>query len=141
MIRLATVEDIPKLCTLAQEFASSTEFVKGFDKDRFIANWTHFIKQCGIIFILNEFDGMLGGIKYPDINSGTMTAAECFWFVSPLKRGEGMKLLTAFEQWAKDNECKSVIMVHLMDSMPEKLQTVYKRNGYKAAEIHYVKEL
>jgi len=140
-IRVATHDDIPMLRGLAEEFASSTEFVKCFDFDSFSKAWHCFIDSAGVIFILGDFDGMLGAIKYPDINNGQLTSMECFWYVSPSKRGKGKALLTAFETWSKENGCSTMRMVHLTDSMPERLQTVYKRMGYKAVEVHYVKEL
>ena len=142
MIRKATTEDLPKLLNLAQEFYASSEFLEGFNLNIFVANWSNFINNdIGVIWILNEFDGILGAVKYPDINSGELVATEFFWFVSPDKRGDGIKLLREFEKWAKEVGCKKIFMVYLMDSMPEEMKSVYKRYGYKPMEVHYVKEL
>ena len=78
---------------------------------------------------------------FPDPNTGEMLATEFFWFVNPESRGSGLKLLKVFEKWAKEKGCKKVIMVHLSDSMPEKIRNIYLRFGYKVAETHYIKEV
>ena len=142
MIRKVTTEDLPKMFDLAAEFYSSSEFLEGFDIDIFINNWTKFINTgIGIIWILNDFDGCLGAMKYLDVNNGELIATELFWFVSSDKRGDGIKLLKEFEMWAKTEGCKKIIMVHLTDLMPESVASIYKWHGYKPMEIHYVKEL
>lgn len=142
MIRQATINDLPRLIQLAEEFADSTQFVKGFKPEYFINSWTQFLStSIGVIFILDDYAGMLGAIKYPDINTGRLSALECFWFVSQDKRGNGLELLKEFELWAKDHQCLDIRMVHLSDSMPERLSVLYKRMGYKPVETHYAKEL
>jgi GNAT superfamily N-acetyltransferase len=83
---------------------------------------------------------MLGAIKYPDLQNGKMAATECFWYVHPDSRGRGTSLLKAYEQWADEQGCKKKIMVHLMDSMSDRLKNLYERKGYRAMEVHYVKE-
>ncbi len=144
MIRRVTEKEIPLLYSLAESFCASSAFIDPFDRDYFTQVWTALItKEIGVIFLLEEQErvvGMLGGIKYPDLQNGTMTATECFWYVLPEKRGRGMSLLSAFEKWADSQGCKKKIMVHLMDSMPEKLKRVYEHKGYRAVEVHYVKE-
>jgi GNAT superfamily N-acetyltransferase len=62
-------------------------------------------------------------------------------------RGRGLELLAAFESWARENNCNRIIMVHLLDSGPEKknmsriLSRLYARLGFTAVETHYVKEI
>lgn len=142
MIRKATIEDLPKLKELADEFYSSSEFLVDFDLDYFCSMWKQFILSgIGVIWILNDFDGMFGAMKYRNINNGMLTACEIFWFVAESKRGQGMELLKTFESWAKQEGCKRIIMAYLEDLMPDVLKNVYKRRGYKPMEVHYVKEI
>lgn len=134
-----TVENIASVLPIARKFA----IVAGinFSDDIFISSWKNlFNLGFGVIFATEDYSGMIGGIKYPDTNSGELIASELFWFVDPSKRGEGIKLLNAFELWAINNNCKRIIMVHLMDSMPEKVGRFYERTGYRKLEVHYVKE-
>ena len=145
MIEKLDIEDLGQLATIADNFYSSSEFLNDFDMETFKASWSTLLNSdMGVIFVSRkngEITGTLGGCKYPDVNSGELIATEFFWFVNPESRGEGLKLLKTFEKWAHDEDCKKVIMVHLSDSMPDKIKHIYERFGYKAAETHYIKEV
>jgi len=145
MIREATIEDLPKLFHLADEFYSSSKFLVDFNRDVFSRSWQTFMKQeFGTIFLLvheEQIRGALGAFKYSDPNNGHKIAAECFWFVDPSYRGKGLQLLKRFESWANQEGCEQIHLVHLMDSMPEKLSKVYQHFGYHPAEILYTKEI
>uniref|UniRef100_A0A6M3IPD8 Putative acetyltransferase n=1 Tax=viral metagenome TaxID=1070528 RepID=A0A6M3IPD8_9ZZZZ len=97
-------------------------------------------------FILIEdgnIHGGIGGLIGPDLHNGEKTAVETFWFVAPGFRGGlgAYELWRKFEEWAKEQGCKKVAMIHLSDSYPERLERIYKARGYKLLELHYVKEL
>lgn len=145
MIRLATIEDLPKIEPLAKQFYSDSRYLQDFSIEIFVENWKKIIAgDIGVIFIIVESDkivGILGGMKYPDINSGRLVATELFWYVDKEHRGRGGELLRLFEGWAKGMGCKKIIMVHMADLMPDKLKTIYKRKGYTEMEVHYVKEV
>jgi GNAT superfamily N-acetyltransferase len=144
-IRPATINDLPTLEPIAREFYACSKFLEGFDIDHFCSVWTQlFDSGLGVIFLAlkdDEIVGALGGVAYPEIYTGEMVASEFFWFIRAEHRGGGLKLYRAFEQWAKDMKCGRIRMVHLLDSMPEKLQTTYLRLGFAAAEVHYTKEI
>jgi GNAT superfamily N-acetyltransferase len=127
------------------EFHAAFRFLKRFELEMFVRSWTALIESgAGIIFLLSSetrIAGALGGIAYPDLYSGDLIATEFFWFVREGSRGGGLKLYRAFEQWARDRQCSQIRMVHLLDSMPEKLSRVYKHLGFVPAETHYVKAL
>lgn len=146
MIRLATVGDLGTLETCAREFYASSRFLKKFDQTLFQAVWTHFLETgAGVIFLLEtpegEVAGALGGVVFPDLYSGELVATEFFWFVREGKRGSGLLLYRAFEEWAREKGCAEVRMVHLLDSMPEKLNRVYRHLEFTPTEVHYAKEL
>lgn len=145
-IRIADLADISALEPLAGEFYASSKFLTGFNIEVFRSNWRNFIAGGkGVILLLEDSKhliiGALGGLAYNDPCSGALLATELFWFVSPAARGHGVKLLRAFEEWAHGLGCESVQMVHLMDSMPQKLGRFYARAGYEAMEIRYTKAL
>ncbi len=144
-IREANVEDIDSLYACADEFFASSTFLDNFKHSCFKDTWNMFLtNKMGVIFILEhlgEVSGAIGGIKYPDPNNGELNATELFWFVKKEKRGQGLLLLREFEKWAKDNHCKNIMMVHLIDLMPDKVKMVYEKFGYQPIEIHYRKEL
>lgn len=142
MIRKANIEDLPKLSELANIFTELSEFV-GVDMNVFCKNWARFIKSgFGVIFICekdNIITGMIGGLKFNDPNTDILIASELFWIVHPDHRGGGMDLLKSFENWAKYNGCKKIIMIHMADSMPDTVKKIYELKGYKEMETHYIK--
>jgi GNAT superfamily N-acetyltransferase len=146
MIRLATIEDLPRLEACAREFYASSKFLDRFDLARFVGAWELWITAgMGAVFLAEENGeviGALGGMVYPEPYSGALIATEFFWFVRDGHRGgPGLRLYKAFEQWAREKGCAHIRMVHLMDSMPEKLTKVYARLGFEAAEVHYTKDI
>jgi GNAT superfamily N-acetyltransferase len=145
-IREARLEDLPRMEDCAREFYAQSRFLKGFNPELFRNTWTQLLANgTGVIFLLvdeeiGEIRGALGGVAYPDPYSGALIATEFFWFVSEGRRGHGLRLLKAFEAWAREKGCSQIRMVHLMDLMPDKLDRVYRRFGYEPAEVHYSKE-
>ena len=141
MIWEATVDDLEGFERIQSEFMGATKFLK-VDNDVFKRTWKTFIDGgLGTIFVLDDFHGALGAIAYPDPNNGEMLATEMFWLVLKEHRGKGLRLLQRFESWAKEKECSRVIMVHMTDSMPDRLKQVYEHRGYEEMETHYIKEL
>ena len=145
MIQRAIPSRLRELIPLIEEFYASSKFLRNFNADHCEEVWIKFITDgVGVIFLLEEngkIIGFLAALKYPDINSGELVATELAWFVKSTRRRKGLLLLKEFEEWAKKEKCKRVIMVHLMDSMPDKLRRVYEGRGYRAMEINYGKEI
>ena len=145
MIRTATINDLETLADLAAQFYASSKFLNGFDLECFETTWTNLITSgSGAVFVIDGQDGpigALGGVAYPDVNSGRLMATEFFWFVDPSHRGRGISLYKAFEDWARAKRCVEIRMIHLSDSMPEQLERLYERLGFEQAEVHYRKEL
>ena len=135
-----------KVAPAAKEFYESSQFLRKFDLERFIALWKNAIEgeQGTIIaaFDDGEFIGAISGMLYPEAYSGELIAQEFFWFVRPGHRGlAGMRLYKAFEQWAKQKGCAEIRMGHLADLMPEKVAMTYKRLGYVEVERNFAKRL
>jgi hypothetical protein len=139
MIREIKSDELQDILHLCDMFSDSSVFVS-YDKEIFLSNWSALIDNgIGCILTNDKNNAMLGCIKYPDINTGELCATELFWFSS--NPGAGIKLLRKFEEWAKDNNCISIIMVHLADLMPEKVKNIYEKYGYSKMETHYIKRL
>ncbi len=130
----------------AREFYASSKFLRSFEIDRFVEFWRPILAaEIGVIFVAEddgEIIGAIGAMSHPDPYSGELVVQEFFWFVRPGHRGSaGLRLYEALEFWARQKGAKVMRMVHLMDSMPEKLSRVYKRLGYEQVEILYSKDL
>lgn len=145
LIRQATVEDLPRCSKAAQEFYGSAKSLGTFEIERFITMWTTLLgNSIGVIFLLldgDEIVGAIGGVAYPDAYTDKLIATEFYWFVGQSSRGWGVRLYALFEEWARSRGCSQIRMVHLLDSMPEKVARFYDRAGFKPLEVHYAKEL
>jgi GNAT superfamily N-acetyltransferase len=141
VIWLAQKKDLEQIDVLCRQFSEASHFVK-YKPDVFRRTWESLIDSgFGVLLVQDDFHGMLGAMAYPDPNSGETIATEMFWWVDPQHRGKGQELLSAYEQWASAVGATKAIMVHLSDSMPERLKMLYKRKGYSEMETHYVKDL
>lgn len=145
MIRLASFDDLPRMADAAKAFYASSGVLGPFDLGRFIELWTDlFERGIGAIFVFEEADkikGAIGGIIYPAPYYQGLVASEFFWFVKQEERGAGIKLYRQFEAWARMKGCCEIRMVHLVDSMPEKVATFYRKIGYHQVETMYAKSL
>lgn len=146
MIQRARIEDLPRMAACAAKFYATSKFLNGFDIEKFTALWTNLLEHgIGVIFVLfdnaGEVRGAIGGMKSGDLYSGEPYSQELFWFVEHEHRGSGLRLYFEFEKWSRDKDCRSIRMVHLADSMAEKLNRVYIRLGFELMESHYGKKL
>lgn len=145
MIRKGTEEDLPAMHAMALEFYSQSKFLIAFDLAKFTEIWKHFLKLgIGVIFVDDrggKIRGTIGGIIHPDLYSSDIVVEELFWFVCKDSRTSGPKLYWRFEGWAKEHGAKRLQMVHLLDSMPEKVGRFYAREGFEPIETRYSKDL
>lgn len=145
MVSIATTEEIKEIIRLAKQYDGGFSHHVSVDVDYATKTYLQMVKSgIAVVFALKNETGVIGGLaalKYPDINSGILTAVECFWFVNPDQRGEGMQLLDIFEKWGKQEGCKKIALIHLEDSFPDTLNKLYVRRGYVLTEKHYVKEI
>jgi GNAT superfamily N-acetyltransferase len=144
-VRELTTAEIPALIKELKAFERESCFVK-VDIDYSTKTCIGLCESgAGTVFGLfdrnGEIAGGLGCLVGPELSTGRKIAVETFWFVNPLKRGNGLKLVDAFEQWAIDNGCEAAAMIHLADSHPESLKRFYEASGYRLLEMHYIKTL
>lgn len=101
----------------------------------------------GVLFVLLHYDlpvGYLAATKsthpfFPNRSA----AVEIGWFVYPDYRTKhSMKLLDAFEEWAKLTGATRAAVAHYgHNEEAKKVSAFYKRKKYKPIEIVYAKEL
>ena len=144
MIRTASVDELGGIIRFMKKFEDTTDHVK-VDIDYAIESYGRLMKRGVLtVFVMEEGDeitGSLSFLKSPSMNDGILTAVELWWFMDPEHRGNGLQLFDAFEKSARDQGCKRFAMIHMVDSFPDKLESLYKRRGYGLIEKHYVKEL
>jgi GNAT superfamily N-acetyltransferase len=145
VIRRATVYDLDRLIPLAEEFYSASKSLGNFKPYIFIAIWTSLMSGgIGTVFIAeseNGIEGTLGATLVCNGYDDGSVAEERFWFVRKESRGVGLDLYRAFERWAKEQGASEIQMVHLLDSMPEKLERFYRTEGYRPIETRWTRNL
>ena len=133
--------------TAPEFYRSSTALssTSRFDIDKFKSVWSSLITSgMGVIFGIwssGKLVGAIGGMCHPDIYGSDLVAEEFFWFVSESYRKDGIRLYRTFENWARERGAKTLQMVHLSDSMPDKLKKFYLRSGFAEIETRYAKSL
>lgn len=144
IIRIIKAEEMLRITAFMKQFEEETAFVKvnvGYATMRY----EEMINAGAATVFVAEKDGelmgALGSIKAPDLHNGEIIAIETFWFTAPEHRGCGVKLLDAFEKWAADNGCAKTAMIHLADSMPDRLEKFYLKRGYQLIEKHYTRRI
>jgi GNAT superfamily N-acetyltransferase len=131
----------------AEEFYASSKALRKFDIDKFVSFWKDVIeKEMGVIFVAEDDDGetigAIGAMIHREPYSDEVTVHEFFWFVRPDHRGfAGIRLYRELEKWAKAKNANIIRMVHLTDSMPEKLSRFYTGLGFTPVETVYSKEV
>ena len=144
LIRQVVLSDLSNLGELARTFLASSQTlqIEDFDLGKFISTWSALITSgIGVIFIVGNFEGAIGGIVRQDIYGDKWVGEELFWFVKPESRGVGIALYQEFEQWCGLHGASSMQMVHINDLMPGKVRNFYLRSGFREVETRYAKSL
>jgi len=145
LVRVLRQEQVEGVAELGDEFMRSTGMPGRFNASHFIETWTRLVQNpiFAIFSLVQGFQtiGSIGGIVYDENFTGDAVAAEQFWFVTKSCRGHGLRLLDAFEKWARENGAKRILMAHI--NSPESIRSavVYKRRKYRELETLFVKEL
>lgn len=141
-VKVLKVEDLHKITDHAEEMRASSSFLKDIDKEFLFSYWTSLINLgVGEIYYLendNEVIGALLALYLPSPLNGKLSANEYGWFVRKGFRGKGIKLLSFYEEKAKEKGCVSIDMAHMSDQS-KVLPRLYERRGYIPVETHYRK--
>lgn len=93
-----------------------------------------------------EFQGALAATLCECPFTGDLMAVEMFWYILPRFRGgtAGVRLLQAFDDWARSKGVKRAAMIHLVGETEgvekARLSALYERMGFFPVEINYLKD-
>lgn len=138
-MKIATLEDVATIKEMAMKFLAVSGYAEFGDEvtvENLIANIVTSPSTDSII-VFSEAGFIAGAVSQFPFGR-CLLATEIAWWVEEDKRGtgEGLKLLEAFEYWAKNvAECKLVSM----SSLDKTVEKYYKKNGYKLYERAYMK--
>lgn len=133
MIRRATFEDIPDLVIFAAHFAHKIGHEINAEHTAHYLAWA--ISE-GVVFRGEK--GAIGGMmQNTPFDREIKIATELFWWS---EGGEGLRLLRAYERWAKEMG-STYVCVSTLAELGENAPKILKRYGYDLREAKYAKEL
>ena len=143
MIRPATMQDVPALVAMGQQFAQTEMYrdvLRENPEQMAILAGNLIDHENGAILVIERDDmlvGMIGILCTVHFLSGELCAGEVFWWVTPGHRGDGVRLLKAAESWAMVRGAKTLQMI----APTERVGQFYDRMGFTRIEMSYQKEL
>ncbi len=142
MIREATNEDVPAIVEMGLKFLSQSDYRYLLAENRQqIAETSRFLiaNERGVIFVDDNHGliGMIGMLLYPHHFSGELIAGELVWWVDPMHRGRGVRLVRQAEQWAFGHGARRIQMI----APSREVGRVLERLGYPPIETAHQKTL
>ena len=132
--------DIMILCQLFVK-ESLGEYGISVSHDRF-TQMIELCKESSFFLVDGERPvGVIAGIVVNSLTDGRPALQEVIWYVNPMYRRHGHRLLRAFEILAKNVGVKTVVMASMCNSMHERVDRIYKKLGYTPFEVQYIKEI
>lgn len=144
-VREATPDDAFDVLMLAHQFGKEAPAGFKFSKDKVESFFDRVLADPTMVWFVSEDEDGIGGFivgLYTDhaFNDAKM-AAELGWFMTKDKRGgtQAIRLVKAFEQWAKDIGAEYVAMCDIIGLSD--LANLYDRSGYSLTERTFMKEI
>lgn len=144
-IQLATLSSLDDLWRMALAHHRASEYTVEPDQ----GYGMRFLKDCildedRLVLLLNATEdvtcGVLIGVAQFHPFLPITIGSEILWWVDPEHRGHSsLKLLEAFEYWAK--EVKHCDVLSCADVVSHSIGAIYLRRGYKLEEQTWTKEL
>lgn len=140
-----------EISQLVSMFGKESQLEEQFDAplclDFFIGTLTDLMESEQATVLVAYHDSQAVGLfiflTVPHPFTGLMVSQELVWYVHPEFRGTsiGPRLFQEFERLAKEYGSELAMMVHLKNSMPERLAKFYVKKGYLETETTYTKRL
>lgn len=146
MIRRATIEDMPHLLVMGEQFAAYAPHRVEYSPEGTAASLSS-LMDVGVILV-NEIDGEIAGALVGMIAPfwyapSSSIAVELAWWVDPKYRGGGSasRLVKAFEQWGQENGASAISLCDMRHDDEFPAGPLFERMGYRLTERTHIKEL
>jgi GNAT superfamily N-acetyltransferase len=98
-------------------------------------------RACCIVHdVEGSAQGILMAVAFEHPFGPVLLAKETVWWIDPAHRGTAaIRMLDAYEAWARDQGCVYAGMAG-MGADPD-VAKLYRRRGYRDAEVHFLKAL
>ena len=140
-IRFADATDRDRVVALLRESHAAAEFTYPFRAayaDALFQQHLASDKAC-VLVSGKPAQGVLMACAFEHPFGAGRIAKETVWYVTHKARGRGaIKMLDAYEGWARSIGCVSVGMASLATN---DVSSLYERRGYSAVETHFMKPL
>lgn len=135
-----------ELIELGKKFYKATGLSGEFHGNTFLRFWEEYLTRgIAAMWVVKKEDKLVGAIGMMltmSVMDGSHTAEESFWFVDPAHRGTaGIRLYRSVEKWAKEQNVTRMVMGYMTMSMPDKVSSFYKGQGFSKLQTFYMKEL
>lgn len=140
-VRFATAKDRDRVVALLRESHEAAGFTFPFQAAYADQLFQQHLKsdKASVLVVGQPAQGVLMAVAFEHPFGAGRIAKETVWFVSPEARGRGsIKMLDAYEAWARSVGCVSVGMASLATN---DVSSLYERRGYSAVETHFMKPL
>lgn len=135
MVRRATAADIPALVDMARAFHVECEPRFAFDADHMAQEFERYIAADAATCLTHGLGFIMGVLAPAMSNPAWVVAYEALWWSED---GNGLRLMRAFEEWARDAGADEVKFSHPAGN--ERAATILTRTGHRPSEIMYSKE-
>ena len=144
MITDATTDDLEGIYRCAERFFEYADYEgkygMGLDKASFIKMVVPYIEK-GICLLYRKngrIRGGIAGMPFPwGFNNAIKLCMELFYWMDPEVRGQGIKLIKAYEDRVRKAGARS-IMIQPETELSRKVGLLYKRRGYRPFESFWV---
>lgn len=145
-VRLATTDDLDAIADMAMRFIGRTRYaaILSLNRDD-IKNTIVGLLEHGRIWVA-EIDGVVRGfiacvMQGAWFSPSTRIALEAAWWMDEEVRGrpEGVRLLLAFERWAKDQQADAICMSDIVIEGNTAAASILERLGYAVSERTFFK--
>lgn len=145
-VRLATTDDLDAIADMAMRFMVRTRYATILSPNRDdLKNTIVGILEHGRIWVA-EIDGVVRGflaavMQGAWFSPSTRIALEAAWWMDEDVRGrpEGVRLMLAFERWAKEEGADAICMSDIVIEGNTAAASILERLGYTVSERTFTK--
>jgi GNAT superfamily N-acetyltransferase len=148
MIRAAIPADAARICELGERFFNEAGWPEvNLTWDESSVRDTLAILAAHGVLLVAEVDGVVVGMAGAGIcpayfNRNQTVAQELFWYVEEEHRnGVGAALLRALEAGVKTRGAHTFTMITVAGMRSDALARLYRRDGYRPAELSFIKRV
>ena len=151
MVRKATEADLAGIVDLTSAFYMESWKPLGlaWDRDAVLAALAGTLENEDAVIFIGSTNGappdglIVGFAGLSTFSLQERIAQERVWYVRADFRGGplAIRLLRAFEEWAKEKGCKLVTMAYPVSETDEVAARIYSRMGYHPVETFVAKEI